>query len=91
MDKVKALMIALGNPPVSKGSLLPRRFLFRMTDYRNLQRYLADEALYAKNHPKVQPGFRISYDEIVARRGTAMFTAPCRSNIIVIHNNNITC
>lgn len=36
--------------------------------------------MYAKNSPNVQPGFRISYDEIVARRGT-MFAAPCGSNI----------
>ena len=52
-----------------------------MTHYLNLQRYLADGALYAKNSARVQAGYRISFDEIVSRRGTAMFTAPCGSNI----------
>ena len=57
------------------------RFLFRMTYYRNLQRYLSDGAVYAKNSPHVQPGYRISFDEIVARRGTAAFGTPCGSTV----------
>lgn len=52
-----------------------------MTYYRNLQTYLADGCIYAKNHPNMQAGFRISFDDIVARRGTAIFTTPCGSNI----------
>ena len=60
---------------------MPQRFLFRMTYYRNLQQYLADGALYAKNSARVQLGYRISFDEIVAKRGTARFTTPCGSNV----------
>ncbi len=52
-----------------------------MTHYRNLQTYLAAGGLFAKNNPNVQPGYRISYDDIVARRGTAAFTTPCGSNV----------
>lgn len=52
-----------------------------MTYYRNLQRYLGDGAIYAKNSPHVQPGFRISFDDIVARRGTAIFATPCGSTV----------
>ncbi|MBL4627306.1 MAG: DUF4433 domain-containing protein [Roseicyclus sp.] len=60
---------------------MTRRFLFRMTYYRNLQAYLAAGYLFAKNHPRMQASFRISYDDIVARRGGTMFTTPCGSNI----------
>jgi hypothetical protein len=52
-----------------------------MTYYRNLQRYLADGAIYAINSPHVQPGFRISFDDIVARRGTVNFATPCGSTV----------
>jgi len=52
-----------------------------MTDYRNLQTYLAAGQLYAKNSQSVQPGYRISFDDIVARRGSTEFTAPCGSNV----------
>lgn len=52
-----------------------------MTYYRNLERYLADGAVYAKNSPCVQGGYRISFDEIVARRGTATFATPCGSTV----------
>lgn len=61
--------------------LVSKRFLFRMTYYRNLERYLADNALYANNSPQVQMGYRISFDDIVARRGAAIFTTPCGSNV----------
>lgn len=37
--------------------------------------------MYAKNSPNVQSGFRISFDEIVIRRGSADFTTPCGSNV----------
>lgn len=52
-----------------------------MTHYKNLETYLTDGRLYAKNHANVQRGYRISYDDIVARRGTAKFTTPCGSNV----------
>lgn len=61
--------------------MLSKRFLFRMTHYRNLERYLTDGAVYAKNSPRVQMGYRISFDDIVARRGTATFTTPHGSNV----------
>lgn len=57
------------------------RFLFRMTHYGNLQTYLKSGSLFAKNSPHVQTGYRISFDDIVARRGTATFTTPCGSNV----------
>lgn len=52
-----------------------------MTYFRNLQTYLAGGRLYAKNDARVQHGYRISFDEIVSRRGGTMFTTPCGSNI----------
>ena len=61
--------------------ILPSRFLFRMTYYKNLQTYLADGRLYAKNSQYVQAGYRISYDDIVNRRGSANFETPCGSNV----------
>ena len=60
---------------------MPDRFLFRMTYFQNLQRYLADGRAFAKNHKDMQPGFRISFNDIVQRRGTAQFTTPCNSNV----------
>ena len=51
-----------------------------MTYIENLRTYIADGFLYAKNSPNMQPAFRISYEEIVARRGT-IFTTPCGTNI----------
>lgn len=58
-----------------------KRFLFRMTYYRNLERYLADGAIYAKQNSRFQGGYRISFDEIVARRGTSAFQTPCESTV----------
>ncbi|WP_417678210.1 DUF4433 domain-containing protein [Roseibium sp.] len=52
-----------------------------MTYFQNLRRYLADGRVYAKNHRNMQPGFRISFSDIVQRRGTAQFTTPCGSNV----------
>lgn len=51
-----------------------------MTYYKNLEKYFSDGALYAKKHSPPQPGFRISFDDIVARRGT-QFTTPDGTNI----------
>jgi len=52
-----------------------------MTHYKNLQTYLAAGHLYAKNSQFLQAGYRISFDDIVARRGSAAFTTPCGSNV----------
>lgn len=52
-----------------------------MTHYKNLQTYFAAGNLYAKNNRNVQAGYRISFDDIVARRGSAAFTTPCGSNV----------
>jgi hypothetical protein len=52
-----------------------------MTYFRNLQAYLADGYIFAKNHPQMQPGYRISFEDIVARRGGVQFTTPCGSNV----------
>jgi hypothetical protein len=60
---------------------MPRRYLFRMTYYQNLQIYFADGYLWAKNNPNVQRGYRISYEDIVARRGTPLFATPCGANV----------
>jgi len=60
---------------------MPNRLLFRMTYYLNLQVYLEDKYLFAKNHPNVQECYRVSYEEIVARRGQMQFTTPCGSNL----------
>lgn len=59
----------------------PSRFLFRMTHYQNLQAYLSSGSLFAKNNSNVQAGFRISFDDIVTRRGSSEFTTPCGSNV----------
>lgn len=52
-----------------------------MTHFKNLETYLVSGILYAKNSPKVQAGYRISFDDIVARRGSAEFTTPCGANV----------
>lgn len=52
-----------------------------MTYYRNIQNFLANGAEYAKNNPTGASRYRISFDEIVSRRGTAMFTTPCGANV----------
>lgn len=52
-----------------------------MTHYRNLQTYLADRHVRAKNHPQMQAGYRTSFEDIVARRGGTEFTTPCGSNV----------
>lgn len=52
-----------------------------MTHFKNLQTYLDTGFLFAKNSVHVQAGYRISFDDIVARRGTAHFTTPCGSNV----------
>lgn len=43
-----------------------------MTYYKNLEPFLEDGAEFSKNNPNSKPRFRISFDEIVARRGTVL-------------------
>lgn len=45
-----------------------------MTYYRNLEIFLGDGAEYAKDSPKGKPRYRISFEEIVAKRGTVFST-----------------
>lgn len=60
---------------------MPRRLLFRMTYFRNLKIYLNDRFIFSKNNAQVQRGYRVSYEDIVARRGTPQFVTPCGSNV----------
>ncbi len=46
-----------------------------MTFYKNLESFLKDGAEFAKDSPQGKPRYRISFDEIVARRGT-IFSVP---------------
>jgi hypothetical protein len=52
-----------------------------MMYYGNLEKYLAAGVIHAKNSPHVQASYRISFDDIVARRGTQTFNTPCGSNV----------
>lgn len=45
------------------------RHIFRMMHYRNVEQILNDGAIFAKNF-QIQPGYQISYEEIVNKRGT---------------------
>lgn len=54
---------------------MPKRYLFRMTYYKNLEAFLANGAEFAKDNPDGEPRYRISFEEIVARRGT-IFSVP---------------
>lgn len=54
---------------------MPKRYLFRMTYYKNLKSFLACGAEYAKDSKQAEPRFRISFEEIVARRGE-VFSVP---------------
>ncbi len=56
---------------------LPQRFIFRMTHYLDVPVFLNDGALHAKNHPNPQKCHQASYDDIVNRRGEAVFSTPC--------------
>lgn len=58
-----------------------KRFLFRMTYYKNLTRFFSDGCEFARNHHKAVRGYSISYDNIAERRGTSRFTTPCDSNV----------
>jgi len=45
----------------------------------NIPQFLADGAVWAKNHDPMQPCFQTSYAGIVERRGTEEFQTPCDS------------
>lgn len=52
-----------------------------MTYYQNLRAFLTTGVEYAKNNPCGSPRYRISYDDIVAKRGTTQFATPCGSTV----------
>jgi len=56
------------------------RHIFRLTYFQNIQQFLQDGAVWAKNHQPIQACYRTSHPEIVSRRGTEFF-APCGTNI----------
>ena len=51
------------------------RFIFRSTYFENISIYAQDGFIRAKNNPPTQLGHRISYSEIVSRRGET-YTTP---------------
>lgn len=59
---------------------MPKRYLFRMTYYKNLEAFLANGAEFAKDNPAGEPRYRISFEEIVARRGT-IFRVPSGGSV----------
>ncbi len=52
---------------------MTHRHIFRMMHYQNLDRILTDRAIHAKNFT-LQPGYQISYDAIVNKRGSSFLT-----------------
>lgn len=56
---------------------MPDRHIFRMTYYRNVEQFLKDGAVFAKNHQPMQLCYRTSYGDIVQRRATTAFQTPC--------------
>ena len=51
-----------------------RRYIFRMTHFRNVERHMAEGSLYARNNPLGSAQYSICYNEIVQRRGTQIST-----------------
>ncbi|TCS63685.1 DUF4433 domain-containing protein [Varunaivibrio sulfuroxidans] len=49
------------------------RHIFRMMHFQNVERILQDGAIHAKNF-RTQPGYQISYENIVNKRGTVYRT-----------------
>ncbi len=82
---------------------MTHRHIFRMTYYKNIERFLKDGALYAKNHQD-QPQFSISYGEINNKRGNEFKTpddeslhdylpfyfSPITAMAYAIHRKNVT-
>lgn len=52
------------------------RFAFRQVDYRDLETFLLDGGIFAKNHSPLQKCHQTSYKNLVDRRGTSMFQMP---------------
>lgn len=59
---------------------MPKRYLFRMTYYKNLREFFAVAREFAKDNPQGTPRYRISFDDIVARRGT-VHTVPSGATV----------
>lgn len=53
---------------------MPDRHIFRMTYFKNIEQFLVDNAVLAKNHNPMQRCYRTSFDDIVNKRGTDFFT-----------------
>lgn len=53
---------------------MPKRFVFRQVCSRDFQIFLDDGEIRAKNHPNPQLVHQASHANIVATRGTSMFT-----------------
>ena len=52
-----------------------------MTYFENLKYFLSSGAEFAKNSANGLPRYRISFDDIVARRGSKLFATPCGSTV----------
>ncbi len=55
---------------------MPKRFVFRQVCSRDIDVFLADGEIRSKNHPAGQPCHQTSYQDIVDRRGTDIFSMP---------------
>lgn len=55
---------------------MPKRFIFRQVCYLDLPIFLCDGEIRSKNNPNTQRCHQTSYQEIVARRATSLFTMP---------------
>lgn len=57
---------------------MPERFIFRHVDYRDVELFLQDREIRAKNHPNMQRCHRASHSTIVDRRGDGGLRTPCK-------------
>jgi hypothetical protein len=64
---------AAASPPEE---CVPNRFIFRQVYYKDVALFVADGEVRAKNHPVPQACHQTSYQDIVARRGTADLPMP---------------
>jgi hypothetical protein len=55
---------------------VPKRFVFRQIDYRDVPLFLSDGEVRSKNHPNPQRCHQTSYQNLVQRRGTEEFHLP---------------
>lgn len=56
---------------------MTKRFIFRMTYYKNIKAYVRDGFIRSKNYRPLQTGYQTSYADIVHRRGNDGFETPC--------------